>query len=215
MYILLENSFDPSYIPLANKTWYSNKIIYANKHGYDWSTNIYHNKYGDGWQKIKHTKYILENIKPDWVWVTGCDSMITNFTKPITDYIDNNFDMLIVKDQNNINIDSFLIKNSSIAIQILNLIINRFNHYIHHFWYEQQCIIDIFNSNIYKNNIKVLPQRSINAYNYDLLPQYRKPNLDTFGLDGNWQPGDLLIHWPATSFEWRMILADRYKRLIV
>lgn len=210
--ILLENSYDKVYEPLGQLTWFENKVKYAEKHGYKISLNLCEVTRHLGWEKIYHTKEILENIDVDWVWVTGCDSMITNFDKKIEPILDNNFDIIIAKDQNNINVDSFLIKNSSKSIEFLQTIIDRYDQYVGHIWAENQCIIDLYNS-IYHENIKIVPQRTLNAYNYNTLG-LPKPNLDGLGLDGNWQPNDLLIHFVNQPLEHRLSLCTKYNYIL-
>lgn len=214
MKIGLENSFCNNYKKLGDLTWNSNKLLYSKIHKYFNYLNIYSNKstIWHGYHKIINTKNILEKEKIDWIWVTGCDSMVTNFEKPISDYIDDKYEIIIAKDQNAINIDSFLIKNSKKSIEILNTILERYNKYVNKLWKENQCLIDLYNSGEYKDNIKIVPQRWFNAYDYNLYGWLPKPNLDGLGLDGNWQPGDLLIHWPALSLDRRVELFNKYSK---
>jgi hypothetical protein len=213
--ILLENSYDKKYEPLGQLTWFENKVKYAQKHGYETSLNLVDNITRHlGWEKIYHTKDILENRDVDWVWVTGCDSMITNFDIKLESIIDNNYDIIIAKDQNNINVDSFLIKNSSKSIEFLQTIINSYENYVGHPWAENQCFIDLYHS-AYSENIKIVPQRTLNSYNYSTLKHFpKKPNFDGLGFDGNWQPYDLLIHFVDQSLDHRLLLCQKYNYMI-
>lgn len=211
--ILLENSYDKKYEPLGQLTWFANKVKYAHKHGYETSLNLCDVTRHLGWEKIYHTKDILENKDIDWVWVTGCDSMITNFNKKIESIIDNNYDIIISKDQNHINVDSFLIKKSSKSIEFLQTIIDKYSQYVGHSWAENQCFIDLYHG-IYHKNIKIVPQRILNAYNYNTLRHLPRPNLDGLGLDGNWQPDDLLIHFVNQSLEHRLLLYEKYNYIL-
>jgi len=67
------------------------------------------------------------------------------------------------------------------------------------------------------DRIKIVPQRTINSYNYDLYPGsiphvYKK---DLLGNDGQWQSGDFLIHWPGIPLAQRLVLAqDMLKQVI-
>lgn len=212
--ILLENSYDKSYKPLGQLTWFENKILYAKQHGYETELNLYDVTRHHGWEKIFHTKSILENTNIDWIWVTGCDSMVTNFDIKLESIIDENYDIIISKDQHNINIDSFLIKNSSKSIEILQTIIDQYNYYCNNNWKEQACFIDLY-YNFYFQNIKIIPQRTLNSYNYSTLKHLpKKPNFDGCGLDGNWQPYDLLIHFVDQSLDHRILLCQKYNYII-
>jgi hypothetical protein len=67
------------------------------------------------------------------------------------------------------------------------------------------------------DRIKIVPQRELNAYNYDLYPGliphiYKK---DLLGNDGQWQPGDFLIHWPAVPNDQRITMAQQMLTQVV
>ena len=214
--IILENSYAENYKVLGNLTWHSNKVKYAERHGYGINLNIYENNHPipHGFHKIFNVKKLLEQCEADWIWVTGCDSMITNFTKPVENLIDENYDFLLAKDQRGINMDSFLVKNSVKAHTFLQFIIDNYENYKNHHWAEQQCVID--NEHKFIDTIKIIPQRAFNSYNYDLCGNdLSKPNLDGLGFDGNWQPGDLLIHWPDVPLNKRLKLFERYSSHII
>ena len=61
------------------------------------------------------------------------------------------------------------------------------------------------------DRIKIVPQRQINSYDYDQYPGsiphvYKK---DLLGNDGQWAPGDFLIHWPGIGLDRRIPLAEQ------
>lgn len=229
MKIGLQCSIDHKYIQLATLTWFSNKIYYAQRHGYSQHLKIYHNnsaiRFGNaaradigfdqshGYVKIAHVKEILANTDVDWLWVTGCDSMVTNFTTRLEDIIDNDYHLIIASDQNaQVNADSFLIRNSAEGRHYIDVIDASAARYRNHHWVENQAMIDHYQQ--FAAITKLVPQRMINAYNYDLYA-LGKPNLDKLGSDGNWQPGDFFIHWPGTSFDARVQLFFHYNQAIV
>jgi len=152
----------------------------------------------------------------DWIWWTGCDSLITNMTIKLEDRIDNNYHFIIAKDSHNFNADSFFIRNSPEGRAYIEMIISKYPEYKDNGWAEQGVICDTYKD--HKEIIKVLPQRAINAYNYDLYPE-KKPHekyFDRDGNDGQWQSGDLLIHWPGTYFDFRLKhLAPYYIQQVV
>ena len=216
MKIIVQNSYAENYASLGNLTWHKNKVDYAARHEYETRLEVYPNNSHlpsyHGFKKIYHVQRIFKEDNPDWVWVTGCDSMITNFNIKLESIIDNAFHFIIAKDQNGINMDSFLIRNSPEGIDFLKFIASNYDAYKDHTWAEQQCVID--NEEKFSSITKIVPQRTFNSYNYDFLPN-EKPNLDGLGFDGNWQAGDFLIHWPATPLNRRIHFFERYSQHII
>jgi hypothetical protein len=134
--------------------------------------------------------------------------MITNFNIRLEDLIDDNFDFVIATDCYNINNDSFLARASDTTIKWLRNTVNLLESYSNAKWLDQSAMIDTID--MMADRIKIVPQRTMNSYNYDLYPGlvphiYKK---DLFGNDGQWQPGDFLIHWPAVSLDTRIALAQ-------
>jgi hypothetical protein len=80
-----------------------------------------------------------------------------------------------------------------------------FPNYRGHFWFEQQAIIDTHA--LYPEIVKVISQKAFNAYDYALYPQHAG---DPLAVEGQWEPGDFLIHWPGTSLQHRIELAKTY-----
>jgi hypothetical protein len=205
---------DEKYQPLADLTWEQNKKLYCERHGYVGinKTSDFVGNISIGFEKI-HFILNLLNDRPDieWVWWTGTDAMITNFTVKIEDKIIPEYDLIIATDCNDINNDSFLIKNSEWSKEYLKQIIELEPTYKKHFFYEQQAMIDSYADN--KDHIKIVPQRYLNAYKNDLYP-HQLP-YDCLGNDGTWQKGDWLIHWPGTSLDLRLQLARHFMKEIV
>lgn len=213
MKIGLQCSHDISYAPLGDLTWYKNKAKYCEKHGYIPHVYVYNNSsVPHGFMKMFHLREILrDNI--DWVWATGCDSMITNMTCKLEDIIDEKYHLIIGTDQNGLNADSFIIRNSEEGRYYVDYIIAGVDIYRDHPWAEQQAMIDCFDK--FKDITKLVPQRTFNSYNYDFYPQCPKPNLDKLGTDGNWQEGDFLIHWPGQTLERRIRHFHRYSQSVI
>jgi hypothetical protein len=65
----------------------------------------------------------------------------------------------------------------------------------------------------YQSIVKITPQRFMNSYNYQFY--HYTDHRDKFGVNGNWEPGDWLIHWPALSLEDRIKLTKHYKPYII
>jgi hypothetical protein len=205
---------DEKYQPLADLTWDQNKKLYCERHGYAGinKTSGFVGNISIGFEKI-HFILNLMNERPDieWIWWTGTDAMITNFTIKIEDKIIPEYDLILATDCNDINNDSFLIKNSDWSKDYMKQIADLEPKYKKHFFYEQQAMIDTYHDN--KDHIKIVPQRYLNAYKNDLYP-HQLP-YDCLGNDGTWQRGDWLIHWPGTSLDLRLQLARHFMKEIV
>tara|TARA_B100001093_G_scaffold426287_1_gene420148 strand:+ start:4727 stop:5389 length:663 start_codon:yes stop_codon:yes gene_type:complete len=219
MKIGIANSYDYSYCELGNHTWTDNKRVYAQRHGYEPLCKIYAND--DVPHGFKKLFYILEIFTAhsdiDWVWFTGCDSMITNMTIKLEDIIkehaDENAHLIISKDYRDINADSFLIKNSEAGVNYINFICDQLDKYKNDNWAEQQAMID--HATQYSPIMRYVPQRTFNSYNYNLYPDCPPPHVDKLGHDGNWKHGDFLIHWPGINLESRIALYHEYKKFMV
>jgi hypothetical protein len=205
---------DEKYQPLADYTWTQNKELYCKQHGYVGinKTDNFVGNISIGFEKIFFLKDLMHSrLDLKWIWWTGTDSMITNFTTKIEDKIDENYDLIIATDCNEINNDSFLIKNCEWSRNYMQHIIDVMPIYSKHYFYEQQAMIESYPDN--KDHIKIVPQRYLNAYRNEMYPHQSK--YDLLGTDGTWQKGDWLIHWPGTQLELRLQLARLYSKEVV
>lgn len=203
---------DDAYQPLAKFTW-TNKIEYAERHNYSYACKNYDfYGVGIGFEKIWFIRDMMQTYSDiDWFWWTGCDTLVTNMTTGLDTIADPNYHFIIATDCNGINADSFLVRNSPQGQEYIEMIINNHSKYVNHSWAEQQCIID--SQQQYKEWIKIVPQRTFNSYDYSLYPECTP--IDQYGNNGQWQPGDLLIHWPGTSLPHRIQLAQHYLTQVV
>jgi galactosyl transferase GMA12/MNN10 family len=209
--------YTPDYYPLVEKTWFDNKVIYCNIHKYS------HELLRFRWNgmhdaqviKMRFLKDLCSRVPEDsWIWWTGSDLMITNFKITLDSRVDNKYHWIIASDFNGINADSIFIKNSQLGREYLNLIDDIVKTTDH--WEGEQHAIKITHKE-YPNIVKVVPQREINAYQYDLYKnrhEYAGSNwLDDLGTDGNWQKGDFAIQWPACSLSDRLNLYEKYNEM--
>ena len=214
MYAVLSMN-DEKYQPLADYTWVANKAEYCKLHGYlavNQTDNFRYTGKTIGFEKIALALDVFNNHpEVEWLWWTGCDAMITNFTIKIEDKIDDNYDLIMATDCNEINNDSFLMKNSEWSKKYLQNILDIMPNYVNQYFYEQQAMIDTYLPN--KAHIKIVPQREMNAYVNQFYPHQTK--YDLLGTDGTWQQGDWLVHWPGTSLELRLQVADQISKLVV
>jgi mannan polymerase II complex MNN10 subunit len=197
-----------------------NKFEYCQKHNYlfiEKTSNFYFSNLG--FEKIYSILELLNKQNCDIIYWCGVDTLITNFNIKITDIIDTEHDFFISTDANNINADSFIIKNTIDARSFFQKILDFYPQYVYHEWAEQQAIIDILGNDMYYNNItKILPQKKLNSYDYNIYPESNflsalnrlKNKQDFYGNDGQWSEGDFLIHWPGTTLNQRLELAQKY-----
>lgn len=202
-----------------------NKIEYCEKHRYSFEERNENFRYPNlGFEKIYRCLELLLENKCDILYWCGTDTLITNYNIKITSLIDTEHDFFIAADANNINADSFIIKNTIDARAFFLKILNLYPNYAHHPWAEQQVIIDLLNKDEYFKKIaKILPQKMINSYDYSIYPDSNfldaldkfRNRQDYYGNYGQWESGDFLIHWPGTNLDQRLNLTKRYIPLII
>jgi hypothetical protein len=197
----------PGFQKLAEFTWHQNKIEYCRKHGYAAcnKTQGFHEGIPIGFEKILYLQVLMENPQYEWIWWTGCDTLITNFNIRIEDRIDENFNLIISNDQNNLNADSFLIKNCDWSRAYIQCVLDCMPQYLDNIWKEQGVMIDLYPSN--KDYIKIVPQKLMQSW--PLAPQ------DALGNPGQWTSGDWLIHWAGHTMETRLRLATLYQSVVI
>jgi len=61
----------------------------------------------------------------------------------------------------------------------------------------------------------VVPQRLFNSYDYTTMPKYPGPHNDALGVNGQWQSGDFVIHFPDKKLDERIDLARLYLNKIL
>ena len=210
MKFALVTAHDAAYQPLADITWDQNKRLYAQRWAYDAIAKTENFKWpvhtSIGFERTDLIVQLLETGKYDWIHACGCDTMITNFNIRLEDIVDNDYDFLIARDCYDINNDSMLIRNAPSTIAWLKHVVSLREEYSTRTWFDQAAMIDTMH--MMGDRIKIVPQRVLNSYNYEIYPgaphKYKK---DVSGNDGHWQPGDFLIHWPGVAQARRMSLA--------
>lgn len=217
MFKLISN-YTENFQPLVDKTWYNNKIQYCERHGYSYELikSQWSSMHESQVIKIQILKDAINSIPEDsWIWWTGADLMITNFTIKLEDLIDNNYHFIVASDFNGINADSFLLRNSPQGRDYLKMIEDKLPSYVDNWEGEQGIMKDTYEQ--YKDSVvKMIPQKSLNSYQYNLYRgRYPEPLVDKLGTVGDWSIGDFVIHWPATSLDFRVQAFDLYSQFII
>jgi hypothetical protein len=204
--------FNERHADLAKHTWYENKVKYALKHGYlasaktdNFSPEQVH------FDKFVHILDVMhKNPKVDWVWWLDNDAMITNFDVKAEDLVDNNYHIIMPTDIAALNTGSFLVRNSSQGRGWLEFLLTKKAEYKNDKkWFEQQAVIDFYPK--FQELFKLVPQQWLNSYDYRM---YNVSSIDLLGQDGQWAPGDFVIHWPGLPNDARVKLAEHYKQYI-
>jgi hypothetical protein len=197
---------DENYKILADLTWHKNRVLYAQKHGYDaiaktegFGTMIM------GWEKIAILLEVMKQNKHDVLHWSGTDTMITNFHIPLSEFLYDGYHVTIATDFNGIQADSFVVRNTMEGRAWLQMIMDKQQEYSRHPFFEQGVMMETYQQ--YKNIVKVVPQRYLNSYHYPLYKNKgAKNNLDIMGFSGQWHKGDFLIHCPDHPMHVRLSL---------
>lgn len=204
--------FNERHADLAELTWYNNKVKYAEKHGYtalaktdNFSPEQVH------FDKFVHLLDVMEkNPNIDWVWWLDNDAMITNFDIRVEDLVDNDYHVIMPTDIAALNTGSFIVRNSLQAREWLNFLLSKKKEYKDDKkWFEQQAVIDFYPK--FQDLFKIIPQQWLNSYDYKM---YNVEGIDLLGQDGQWYPGDFVIHWPGLPNPARVQLAQQCQQFI-
>lgn len=186
--------YNESHSELGAVTW-PNKEAYADKHGYgsyckteDFVSNPIH------FEKLIIMLDIMNaNSDLEWVWWLDNDAIITNDQIRLEDIVDPNYHVIITSDIASLNAGSFMVRNTTQGRSWLEFILSKgMEHYKDNRWPEQQPMTDFYVK--FKEIIKVVPQRTMNSYNYNI---YRVDGTDLLDTNGQWENGDFVLHMPA------------------
>jgi hypothetical protein len=210
--IAIVSIFNDRHRDLADLTWDNNKVKYAEKHGYlavaktdNFSPEQVH------FDKFVHLLDVMEkNPDIDWVWWLDNDAMITNFDIRVEDLVDSDYHIIMATDIAALNTGSFIVRNTPQAREWLEFLLGKKKEYRDDKkWFEQQAVIDFYPK--FQELFKIVPQQWLNSYDYRM---YNVEAVDLLGQDGQWYPGDFVIHWPGLPNETRVKLAEQYKQYI-
>lgn len=207
---------DGGYDYLAPLTWDANGLRYCEQWGYPYHViNDFEGK-PPGFAKIDNMLAICnENPEVEWIFWKDMDGLVTNFTTRIEDIVDNNYHVMLTTWWNGINNGMMLVRNSEQGRAWLSMIMSKLPEYANHPVQEQQVMIDTFEE--WKHIIKICPQRAFNAacFSDGAHRGAYTTTKDTLGTDGQWQPGDFVMHWPGQDPYLRLALARKYLPQVV
>lgn len=204
--IAMIQAWDKNYQSMADITWTQNKKLYCEHWGYPYHIKTEGFKYVVSYEKIKFMLDVMrEHPEYDWLYWAGTDTLITNFYIPLESFVDDNYHIIMAKDINNINADSFMLKNTKESQDYFEFIWSLAPKYNDHMWWEQQAMID--NMDKYGHLFKIVPQKTFNSFLYkQLYWNIYRSSIDKTGNDGQWEPGDFLLHIPGAGLPKKEIL---------
>lgn len=177
---------------------------YAHKHGYYILFKSYPDVFS-GYEKIRHINAIFKTLVVDAVWSLDLDTLITNHTKKIEDFIDNEHDYFICKDYNSINAGSFIIRKSEWSENFMQYVMEQEGK--EKMYCEQNGIEAYMKEFPNDEKIKILPHPSINSYLYENYPDIPPQTHE----QGEWIEGDFLLHLPGIGLEKRIEIMSKIK----
>lgn len=187
------------------------KTQYCKQHGYEFRTGKLDGT-GDnetekyGFKRLALIADLLKEDLYDWIWVCGCDVLITNRQIKLESLIDENFGMVIGTEPTGCGMDSFLIRKSHGGLELVERLYEYRSKPIG--GAHEQSTLDALmkeDPSLLKV-VKLLPQRMLNAYKYKSLSQYGflsqgfVTGTDFLGNSGEWQPGDFVLHTPGLPY---------------
>lgn len=214
-------SYSEEYSKLASVTVYSVLQDYCALHGYTMLVQTAFDKKweaaghagGRTWARLDYTLGIMRSGQFSWVWVLGVDAMVTNFRIRLEDIADPDYFLVIAADcAAPVQADSMLFKCCPESMAYIKDVLAGFDTLKSDVWVENRRMIDLLPK--YRAGIKIVPQRTMNSYDYALFPQWPEKR-DVFGCDGQWAPGDFVIHYPSLDGNVRLRELKRRAQEIV
>lgn len=221
MSICVLNAYSPAYAELAKLTTHGNRQEYCYRHGYDLLTLTKTDSHGQfTWDRFKWVTSVLKSQDYEWIYCCGVDTLHTNLKIPLESFLDGHHHVVIASDWcAPVQADSFFVRSSPQGMSYMDAVLNHYSEDQSHPWVENQSMIRELPN--FKEIIKLVPQRALNAYNYSLYESVYpteskvKSGLDYYGNDGRWQVGDFLIHWPGLSLSVRLKEVQKTMKLVI
>lgn len=181
-------------------------VAYCERHGYSYTYTKYDRGLKD-FDKIRVLLDIMKHNHYEFVWALDADAVITNFTIPIEEYLDDVHELFICKDINSINCGSFILRRGIWAEWLLAWLLDTegmsgkyceqdgMNEYL-------QCFPSQAN-----RKVKFLPHPSINSYLCELYDEYKavKNPLE------QWSEEKFVLHLPGIDNKRRIEILNQVR----
>ena len=133
----------------------------------------------------------------DWIWYLDSDAAIMNQEVNAREFIDSDYDIILSKDINGINLGSVFYRNTQFTNTLLWMMATESRFYNHPWVCQQALKVYYQNIELVRNRIKVIDKKLINSY---LTPGFE-----------DYTEGDFICHLPGMSKEERV---EIFKKLI-
>jgi len=162
-----------------------------------------------GYHKMHRLRDLMDRV--EYIWVLDCDAMITG-NQPVTNFISSwPYDMYFTSDVHGLNAGSWIVKSTEWSKDIIDDVLNNFDAP------EEQSVIKSI-IQYPSSSVCQLPHPSINSYLYTeymydwdrLVGNHPMPTHE----QGNWQPGDMVLHLPGVDFERRIEIFKQVKEML-
>lgn len=195
----------PNYQAIADLTQ-PGKVEYAARHGYEifTQTEVYDPTYDMSFQRVKLVRDILaKNPQIEWLWVSGVDLIVMNHSVRLETFVEKypGKHLIVAKDCNGFNDDSFLISNSEWSQRWLEFVLSKHEEYKSDVWSSQRTLQHNEYHPDFRDGIQVAfhdgPNSGLQDYFYDL---YHWPE----STPGNYKKGSFCLHLPGLSYQERL-----------
>lgn len=179
---------------------------YSDRHGYELVVSKGGHSLHPDWafpmQKTALFRDLLVSSKSEFLWCLDIDTMITNLTIPVSQFVDGRFlsrkkDIYMCNDLNGLNGGSYLVRNTNFSESWLSSILSLETVATS----ENHAMWLLNERKAFRDATQVLPHPTINSIPYHLYPSLGRKQAS----EGQWEPGHLLAHLPG------MTPQDRFK----
>jgi len=185
---------------------------FCNFHDFEFRIDFITDRYpkAPAWYKIDLIIDEINKNESEYILWVDTDTIIHNTQYDVIKEITNpNPDkhIFLAKDHTDFNSGVILVKSSEFTKEFLTKV-STMHEYLHHCWWEQAAIIDLYNQN-YMNcheKFKQLPQWLFNSYMYELIDDVQDKN----------QPGQFnkdlsfILHFPGISYDKKQYFMQHY-----
>lgn len=197
----------PAHAPIGAIT-HPNKQAYCDRHGYHFKVK------SDGFQShiaFERFRFFLDCLREcDLVLGCGADVIITNPEITLESLAEGRRPFLICKDANGYQSDVILARNHPDAIAFLEKIVGCEAQYVGAPQVDQTALEDFCPT---CQAVQVMPQRFMNSFDYTVLyhlgGRYAIAR-DADMNDGQWHPGDFILHTPGLFADQKMALLRKH-----
>lgn len=207
MRVIVCTMYSPSHQELADIS-IPNFQEYTDRHGYELRIINIEN---DKWEFKKHEafKEWMDKDECDLIFYKDIDSLITNISIPITDFVDKDYSFYLTKDFTELNGGAVIIKNTKEGRLFNDIVLENKDTFENEQNFYNSMPMLMMGANI----MNPLMHPSINSYDYSLYPECK----EYVGREdlGDWQQGNFVIHFPALQLSHRLKMMKEYLQKII